>query len=234
MLDLQRWFSRRVQLVTVVLICSSWSIPAAAQGRREWALSLGPQLGYASIPNWFEGTVNEPGRVTVVDADGKLTAMTLGVSAALTKRFWFAGNQTGWGPIVSLSYAQSSNTRVALVAALPREQAALDRLGEELHPRFMRLLLQGGLGLTLLGGSFEGRFLFGGELVNTIIPEFTSASYEGDAALAASLGARLRVPVAETWLGYAGANCGVSKHPLGTGYSTSCTTELGLEWIIGR
>lgn len=223
-----------VLFTTVLLATVHWSTPATAQGRREWALSLGPQLGYAWAGHWLQGTVETPGQLTMVETDAKSAGMTLGISAALTKRFWRKRNDVAWGPIVSLAYANASNPRLTISATDQSEQPAMDDLAEQLHPRFMRFMLQAGLGLTLLGGLFEGRVLAGGELLSVSVPEFTSPSRENDAALAANLGVRLRLPIAERWLGYAGGNCGASKHPLATWYSTSCTGELGLEWVVSQ
>lgn len=233
MLGMKMWCFRRAQLF-VPLIVSHWSTPSAAQGRREWAVSLGPQFGYTSIMHRLQGTLDAPGQFTMIDAHGKSTGMTFGVSAALTKRFWWEGNQTASGPIVSLAYANTSDTRLTIAATAPQEQVAADRVSEQLRPRSQRFLLQGGLGLTLFEGLLEGRFLLGGEVVNTVVPEFESPSHESEAALAADLGARLRLPIAETWRGYIGGSCGGSKHPLATSYSASCSGELGVEWVLGR
>lgn len=154
--------------MSALLAAWHWVSPAAAQGPREWALSLGPQLGYGWVGEWVKGTLERPGQFTRVDPDGEFTGMTLGTSAALTKRFWWDGNRTAWGPIVAFSYAYASDTQATIPATDPREQAIADGVAGKLHPRFMRYVLQGGAGLTLLGGLFESRFLLGGEICSTI------------------------------------------------------------------
>lgn len=230
------WLGQYPQILAAIVLLAAmqWVTPASARGCREWAVSVGPQLGYASVGHQLQGTVEAPGQFTMVDAAANSAGTTLGLSAALAKRFWSESNQVAWGLVGAFSYANAANTRLTVSAEDPNEQAAMDDLAAQLHPDFTRLTLQGGLGLTLLGGRLEARVLAGGELSSVSVPEFSSSENERVAALAANLGVRLRLPFAERWVGYAGGNCGASKHPLVTGYSTSCMGELGLEWRINR
>jgi hypothetical protein len=115
-----------------------------------------------------------------------------------------------------------------------RQQAAARSLEPQLHTRLERFGIQGGVGLAMLEGLLETRLLLGGESVTLIAPELDAQDDTAIPAFVATLGARVRLPLAERWVALVGAQCGYSKYGGMPDGLTTCAGELGLEWVIER
>lgn len=230
---LQRSTYRRIAELAGAFVLWHWPELAAAQGR-EWGLSVGPQVGQVWLNDRLTGTVKEDGQFSMIDADSQIRAASWGVSAALTRRFWWEGDRTAWGPIVALSYIHASDAQVAITPMSEHEQAAADRLERQLSPRVQLFLAQAGVGLTMFGGWLEGRLLVGGQFTSASVPEFDASQQGAGAMLAGNLGLRVRLPVAATWRGFVGGHCGAFNAPLSSSPGAACAGELGVEWVFPR
>lgn len=217
-----------------VMAAGFWASSAAAQPRREWAFSVTPQLGYVWTDVHFDGSLTSPGQLTELDALGQTRGLSLGLAFACTRRYWSRDAQSAIGPIVALSYGSSSATTSRLEVNTPAERAVAERISEQLYAEVRRGTIQGGAGLTMLGGLFEWRLLIGVEFVDTRVPELAALNERMQEAFSVNTGARFRLPLSERWKGLAGINCGHAKYVSAPGGSTACVGELGAEWTVAR